>query len=372
MLVYKSGNNNSLSDQHKINNVRGYFDSIIMNNESLVVSGWVFDPDINIDEVRVSTAASVPTSGKIEYREDIARHIPWCEHAGYSGFSVRINGELSNRGIINLFAYHKKSIVGKMRSWYSINPDHIDIVPPLELIERVAGMRNVAGFKMEGYKIYGEFNEAIERHFIAESGSLLDWGCGCGRTMINWPRDGKFKIYGCDVDSDAIEWCNNNIHNCEAMVIPLLPPTEYGANIFDIVISCSVLTHLDRDVQRAWLAEIHRVLKPGGIFIASVHGSSSALYAFPPDRLKKQSLLSKMIGHSSRARSKIDLDQIGILDNLLDNALVGMVPDGYYRSTFQSMSYTVDSWRPWFDILEYTIRGIGNNQDLVVGKKHSL
>jgi len=45
--------------------------------------------------------------------------------------------------------------------------------------------------------------------------------------------------------------------------------------------------------------------------------------------------------------------------------LTGVLPDGAYRSTYQTEDYTRRVFGEYFEVVEYVERGIGNLQDLV-------
>ena len=45
--------------------------------------------------------------------------------------------------------------------------------------------------------------------------------------------------------------------------------------LFDLIYAVSVFTHLDLDLGRRWLADLHRILKPGGLLLFSVHGEAA-------------------------------------------------------------------------------------------------
>ena len=54
------------------------------------------------------------------------------------------------------------------------------------------------------------------------------------------------------------------------------PPTKFEDGAFDAILAISVFTHLDQDLQNAWLAELKRIARPGGIVLASVHSEKAA------------------------------------------------------------------------------------------------
>lgn len=106
--------------------------------------------------------------------------------------------------------------------------------------------------------------------------SILDIGCGTGRLLMGWHCDDPSRrIAGVDINADLVEWSNANLPG-EWAVSDLLPPLAFADEQFDLVQLASVFTHLPLDHQKAWIAEIRRVLKTGGGLVITLHG---AVYA---------------------------------------------------------------------------------------------
>lgn len=134
---------------------------------------------------------------------------------------------------------------------------------------------------------------------------VLDIGCGIGRVALGLTRvlspEGRYD--GFDVDARAVRWCATNLtprypnfHFTHANVATArhngrgVPATQYRFPwpdaTFDFAFATSVLTHLEMDEARQYVREAHRVLRPGGILLATVFvddGTPSKL-AFPVDR----------------------------------------------------------------------------------------
>lgn len=115
----------------------------------------------------------------------------------------------------------------------------------------------------------------------------LDFGCGAGRVARHF-TDPEIALTGIDVDAKAVRWCAAHLPGTFVVTAPL-PPTPFPDASFDLIYSVSVFTHLDAEPQFAWLAELRRLLRPGGVLIASTH-SPELLYnrpdALPDDRLQ--------------------------------------------------------------------------------------
>lgn len=104
--------------------------------------------------------------------------------------------------------------------------------------------------------------------------AILDFGCGCGRVARNWARLEGPEVHGCDYNPELVGWCQNNLPFLLAARNELVPPAPYVAGSFDLIYALSVFSHLDEGLQAAWIAEFHRLLRPGGLLVISVLGDS--------------------------------------------------------------------------------------------------
>ncbi len=100
----------------------------------------------------------------------------------------------------------------------------------------------------------------------ARAGALriLDYGCGTGGNTTRYGRFGS--VTGVEPDPHAIRLAQKRGGACYCRANGLRLPFRNGA--FDVVIASDVLEHIEDD--SAALAEMARVLKPGGSMIISV------------------------------------------------------------------------------------------------------
>lgn len=153
-------------------------------------------------------------------------------------------------------------------------------LPPRRLMVRVTGTADAEWFVRSGRAAY----EAIAAHVALESvGSVLDFGCGCGRVIRYW-NDFGGAVSGSDVNAEALDWCRANLPFASFMRNRLAPPADFGDASFDLVYALSVFTHLTADLQVAWRDELRRLLRPGGRLLLSTHGRSYAPRLDPPER----------------------------------------------------------------------------------------
>jgi SAM-dependent methyltransferase len=100
---------------------------------------------------------------------------------------------------------------------------------------------------------------------------VLDFGCGAGRTVRHL-RDRVMtgEVWGCDVDPACIAWDTDDLGSSIGFVVNgHEPPLPFASDTFDLVYALSVFTHIDRH-WASWLIELHRVLAPEGILIATI------------------------------------------------------------------------------------------------------
>lgn len=152
-------------------------------------------------------------------------------------------------------------------SWKRGAPDGLP-VPPQELRFLVSGdpTNAVAEFLDMGRLCTRRIEETLARNGVdmRTLGAILDFGCGCGRTLRHFAWLEDTRLYGTDYNPVLIRWCRPNLAFAEFGLNRLEPPLAYGDRAFDLVYAFSVFTHLPEPLQHLWMAELSRVLKPGG------------------------------------------------------------------------------------------------------------
>lgn len=173
---------------------------------------------------------------------------------------------------------------------------------------------------------------------ISQLDTILDFGCGYGRILRFFAKDGiNAKMYGTDISKGLIEWCRNNIKFGDYHINNSWPPTDFKENTFSLIFAFSVFSHLSEKSHLLWLEELHRLLKPKGLLIFTiwVHPSKTRKYHEPhfPE-------YEKLIQDYE--------DNKYCYSNLLYNGA------DTYGEALIPITYMKDSWTENFDILEVT------------------
>jgi SAM-dependent methyltransferase len=147
-------------------------------------------------------------------------------------------------------------------------------VPPAQLRIKISPAQgDLRVFLASGAK-HAELVQALLSEVDSDpvaAAPILDFGCGCGRVARHW--DGlDVDLHGCDINPQLIDWCRGNLPFGRFDVNGLAPPLPYEVDSFGLAYAFSVLTHLPEELQRAWVREFERVLRPGGYFVFSTLG----------------------------------------------------------------------------------------------------
>jgi ubiquinone/menaquinone biosynthesis C-methylase UbiE len=181
---------------------------------------------------------------------------------------------------------------------------------------------------------------------IASAHRVLDFGCGCGRTIAWFLHQGQTEFHGVDVDRDAIEWCRKHLRQGHFFANAPAPPLPYPAEHFDVVYCISVFTHLSESRQDLWIEELSRILRPGGVLLLTIFGSSATQGL---DDEAQNALQRNGFAHRSTQK------------------LRGLVPD-WYQTSWHSREYIVGRLAARFEDVRYhEVRG--GLQDVVAARK---
>ncbi|MCK5116958.1 MAG: methyltransferase domain-containing protein [Candidatus Aegiribacteria sp.] len=109
---------------------------------------------------------------------------------------------------------------------------------------------------------------------IEEFERILDFGCGCGRIARHLQNLEGVEVFGTDINPELIEWSRHNLTFGRFNTNGLESVLEYSDNSFNFVYAVAVFGHFREDLQKHWLSELRRVLKPGGFLLITVKGKN--------------------------------------------------------------------------------------------------
>jgi len=179
--------------------------------------------------------------------------------------------------------------------------------------------------------------------------AILDFGCGWGRIARFFLKDiPGDRLWGIDANPDAVEICRRDNRWSRFEVVNTLGPTAFPDGTFDLVYSFSVFSHFSEDMHLRWLEEIQRILRPGGVFIATTR----------PRDFIEQSVLDRIRRPFTRHPEAIAGMFRGTRGWLADyddgrycfEPLPGMA---WWGETCISRAYVLRHWTKYFEIVEY-------------------
>lgn len=242
-------------------------------------------------------------------------------------------------------------------SWFLPDPALHGNLPDPDRRYRVIGNREAEGFLRLGatdaFRIKAAYENVTGKRW-EDLAAVLDWGVGCGRVARHLAPALGSRFHGCDIDADNIAWCSANLAGAYK-ASRLEPPLPYPDNSFDVIYGISVFTHLRDSWESRWLAEMHRVLRPGGWVLMTVHGQTAIDFAaLDPSNYK--ALIDRV-------------EREGLVVASTNDQLDGFVehPEEYVN-VFHSSRHIQSVWGNYFSDIEQ-IPGYIFTHDLIVATK---
>ncbi len=263
--------------------------------------------------------------------------------------AVQVGGLAARRAGLTRPAYRA---LEAWRAWRASDGDYTPPdglpMPPAKLRIRVIHESDPASFYEGGRLGADVIRTHVEHHRpLGDFVGMLDFGCGCGRIARHWRNLHGPTVSGCDCHAPAVEWCQQNLRFMHAAVNELAPPLPYRGDCFDLVYAISVFTHLSEPMQHAWMAEMRRVLSPGGLLVFSTKGDEHATELTKPGR-------PGLEAYSAGRLVVVDIEMEG--SNLC--------------AAYHPHEWVVNELLEGFELLEFAPGGakMSGNQDLYVAR----
>jgi SAM-dependent methyltransferase len=116
---------------------------------------------------------------------------------------------------------------------------------------------------------------------LADGGRGLDFGSSSGRVVrVLAAAYPEVEWHGADAIPEAIGWARENLPGIAFEHSPERPPLSYEDESFDFVFAISIWSHFAEPAAVAWLEEMRRIIRPGGLLAFTAAGWWNVAYDY--------------------------------------------------------------------------------------------
>ena len=200
---------------------------------------------------------------------------------------------------------------------------------------------------------------------LAPGDSVLDFGCASGRVMRHFLcQSPGLDLWGADINHRNIEWIRRflapTLKVFQSTALPQLPLEDRS---MALVYAYSVFTHID-ELELAWLLELRRILRPGGIAYLTVH-TENTWEMLAPNIPLYHAILRLAPDYPEWKLGPDTFKRPMGTDRLVFAAKTGKA---YNVNIFQTTEYLRTTWGRFFEILDFYRAG-ANYQDVIMLRK---
>jgi SAM-dependent methyltransferase len=266
----------------------------------------------------------------------------------------------------------------KMLEWIhsvgvAADADLASCVPPLppEELRRIVAAPTPEEFLWTGLvdlaTVLGQFVR-YRRSYRSDTPAILDFGCGCGRLLRFSDRgDGTWRAVGTDVNRAHVEWCRQALPGVVVRENDVHPPLPFSDRSFDCVYSVSIFTHLSDRNARAWLRDLARVLRPGGVLIVTTHGAPAV--GIIQSSAVHQSMFGLSVDDAHALSHSLQSDGF-VYRPYTREVLTHADAGDEYGNAFVLPRHVLERWTPEaLELCEHSVGGLRGWQDIVVWRR---
>ena len=229
----------------------------------------------------------------------------------------------------------------------------------------------------QAFEYYQFIKKAVEAtgKSLSSCENVLDFGCGWGRIIRFFLKDlDGSRVCGIDCYESALELAQQGNRYCQFELIEPMPPTTLPAGKYDVIYCYSVYSHLSEEAGTRWIQEFARLLKPGGLFVATTRRRDFIEIC---ERLREE---------QRQKPSDLPLTLNGLLNAFVDykQALAdydagklcysgigggGVLESSFYGETAIPKAYVQKEWTKYLQFVNYVDAPNDYDQNIIVMRK---
>lgn len=226
----------------------------------------------------------------------------------------------------------------------------------------------------EAFAAYKLFKDILFKNSkdISKCSAVLDFGCGWGRIIRFFLKDiDGSGLWGIDCYKEMIELCKTQNLRCNFEATDPMPPTRFAPDTFDMIYLYSVFSHLSEEAHLAWLSEFKRILRPGGVIIATTRPRSFIHYCAELSRQKDLEIWQYGAAQSFKNPEEdlADYDAGKFVHSATDGG--GILDKSFYGESCIPKKYVENNWANFFSQIGYIYieEHQSFDQDVIFAKK---
>jgi len=199
---------------------------------------------------------------------------------------------------------------------------------------------------------------------------VLDFGFGWGRHLRLFLKDvPPERLCGIDVDEVLVDNAKWTLPGIRFEASGALPPATLDDSSLDLVYAYSVFSHLAEHAHQAWVTELHRLLRPGGLLVVTTWRKSFIDYC---EAVRREGPESDWHESLASCFTDVQASKDAYDGGAFLFCATGAAPPrdaSFYGDAVVSPKYVRATWAGRFEIVDFVEDRLENDQAIVVARK---
>ena len=238
-------------------------------------------------------------------------------------------------------------------------------IPPLDIWQHGYLGDDPEAYLSAGKKYVRKMVEILEASgvSVAPGMRILDFGCGDGMMLRNFREVAESgEAWGVDINGSQMVWCQRHLSPPFKFVTTTsFPHLPFEAGSFDLIYSFSVFTHIC-DLAEAWLLELRRILRRGGVLYLTVHDNHTIDLIYK----KNRGFLFEQLRDAEKSIAFRNSDFAMFTVNRVPGG--GIEHEGRQAQVFYDIDYLCQHWGNYLNVVSTTQEAYVHQTAIVLQK----